>query len=121
MAHKDELGRQGEQLAARYLTDRGYRIVERNWRCSYGELDIIAERGGRIAIVEVKTRSSTAYGHPFEAITPVKAARLRRLASLWCDEHGRTLREVRIDAIAVLLSSGAPPEQAVVEHLEGVC
>ncbi|WP_022899748.1 YraN family protein [Humibacter albus] len=121
MARKDELGRRGEELATRYLTAHGYRVLSRNWRCSLGEIDVIAERSGLVAIVEVKTRSSLAYGHPFDAITAQKAARLRRLAAQWCQETGEAVRELRIDAIAVLAPAGALDRDVVIEHLTGIC
>ncbi|GAB3608226.1 MULTISPECIES: YraN family protein [Humibacter] len=121
MAKKDELGRRGEELAARYLKARGYRVIERNWRCPQGEIDIVAERGGELAVVEVKTRSSTVYGHPFDAITPVKAARLRLLAGLWCEASAHPPRSLRIDAIAVLAPAGIADADVVIEHLIGVC
>lgn len=120
MANKDELGRRGEELAAQVIERAGMRVLERNWRCPMGEIDIVAEDGDELVLVEVKTRSSTGFGHPFEAITAVKQARLRRLAAAWCDTHiqpsGR--RGVRIDAIAVLWCGSATP---TVEHLKGVC
>jgi putative endonuclease len=121
MARKDDLGRRGEHLAARYLAARGYRILARNWRCALGEIDIVAERHGDVAIVEVKTRSSTAYGHPFDAITPAKASRLRKLAALWCEESPAKPRSLRVDAIAVLAPPGVSDGEAVIEHLTGVC
>ena len=117
MAAKDELGRRGEDIAADYLAEGGMQVIERNWRCSQGELDIIARTGDELVFVEVKTRSSVAYGHPFEAITPIKLARLRRLAGAWCEAHPDVRGRVRIDAVAVL----APRIGAVtIEHLEGV-
>lgn len=121
MAKKDELGRRGEQLAAGYLKQRGYRIIARNWRCAHGEIDIVAERGGDVAVVEVKTRSSTVFGHPFDAITPIKAARLRTLAALWCRQAADSPRSLRIDAIAVLAPAGVSDRDVVIEHLMGVC
>ncbi len=121
MAKKDELGKRGEGLAARYLVARGYRIRARNWRCAQGEIDIVAEREGAIVAVEVKTRSPTAFGHPFEAITPAKVARLRRLASLWYQESDSAPRSLRIDAIAVLAPPGVSDRDVVIEHLTGVC
>ncbi|QNE34482.1 YraN family protein [Leifsonia shinshuensis] len=117
MAEKDVLGRRGEAVAAGWLEDRGYTIVARNWRCAHGELDLIARRGCVTAFVEVKTRSSIEYGHPFEAITPEKAARVRRLAAEWCRAHGPVRGETRIDAIAVLDAWSGKPS---VEHLPGV-
>jgi len=117
MAEKDRLGRDGEALAARWLQERGYTVLHRNWRCATGELDLIVRRGVTTVFVEVKTRSSIAYGHPFEAITAEKAARLRRLAAEWCRVHGPVPGGMRIDAIAVIAARAAEPS---IEHLEGV-
>lgn len=117
MAAKDALGRRGEEIAARYLASRGLAIVERNWRCPQGEIDLIARDGGELVFVEVKTRSSVAFGHPLESITPVKLARLRRLAAAWCDAHPGGHDMIRIDAIAVIAPSVGDVE---VEHLERV-
>lgn len=120
MAAKDELGRRGEQLATEFLARTGYTILDRNWRCPLGEIDVVARDGGPagdIVFVEVKTRSSTAFGHPFEAITVPKLARLRRLAGAWCDEHPGGHRRIRIDAIAVIAPAGGA---AVLDHLKRV-
>lgn len=117
MAAKDERGRAGEERAARHLIDAGYRILDRNWRCPQGELDIVAARAEVIAVVEVKTRRSDAYGHPFEAIDDRKGARLWRLAHAWAAAHPAHARgrRLRVDAIAVL---GDDPEHAALDHLE---
>jgi len=117
MAAKDELGKRGERLAEAHLLARGYRLVERNWRCRHGEIDLVVRDDDALVFVEVKTRSSTAFGHPFEAITPLKLARLRRLAGVWCAAHPEQRGRIRIDAVAVLAPRGAEP---VVEHLVGV-
>lgn len=120
MAAKDELGVRGERVAERALLGRGYAILDRNWRCPEGEIDLVARDGETLVVVEVKTRSSTAFGHPFEAITPAKVARLRRLATAWLHaQRGLSPRprRLRIDAIAVLAPPGVP---ASLEHLEGV-
>ena len=117
MAAKDVLGKRGEDIAEQHLVARGLTIIERNWRCARGEIDLVAREGDVLVFVEVKTRSSTRFGHPLEAITAVKLARLRRLAGEWCAAHPGHWRQIRIDAIAVL----APRDGAVsVEHLEGV-
>lgn len=117
MAAKDILGRRGEAIAARHLISRGLTIVERNWRCGQGEIDLVARDRGELVFVEVKTRSSTAYGHPLEAITPRKLARLRRLAGAWCLAHPGEAGDIRIDAVAII----APRTGEVdVEHLERV-
>ncbi|TAM71265.1 MAG: YraN family protein [Microbacteriaceae bacterium] len=116
MAAKDMLGRRGEELAADYLQGHGYRLIDRNWRCNQGEVDLIVERGGETVFVEVKTRRSTHFGHPFEAITPAKMARLRRLAGAWCAESEQPVGRVRVDAVAVI----ADGDDVTIEHLEGV-
>ncbi|MGO1466679.1 MAG: YraN family protein [Microbacterium gubbeenense] len=119
MSHNLTLGRAGEERAAEHLVGEGYEIVDRNWRCSDGELDIVAVRGSDIAVVEVKTRSSTRYGHPLEALDDRKTARLWRLAHMWArahPDHARG-RRVRVDAIAI---TGADPARASIEHLRGI-
>jgi putative endonuclease len=117
VAAKDKLGRAGEDRAVEHLSLTGYVIIERNWRCRIGEIDIIATRGEWLVFVEVKTRSTTTCGHPFEAVTTRKLQRMRRLAAAWCDEKNARGRRLRLDVIAVF----APPcGTAVIEHLEGV-
>jgi putative endonuclease len=117
MAAKDDLGRRGEDLAAAYLEGRGLEILERNWRCSLGEIDIVARDGGTLVFAEVKTRSSVAFGHPLEAITAVKLARLRRLAGEWRAQHAAVSGGMRLDAVAVIAARGEGP---VIEHLAGL-
>lgn len=117
MALKDELGRRGEQVAADWLQEQGYALIDRNWRCPSGELDLVLRDGCTMVFAEVKTRSSLAFGHPFEAITAEKAARLRRLAAAWCHERRPGSVDVRIDAIAV---TDAWTDRPVVEHLKGI-
>jgi len=117
MAAKDELGALGERIAAQMLQAEGLEILDRNWRCRDGELDIVARDGEAIAFVEVKTRSGTGFGHPAEAVHPAKLLRLRRLAARWLSEHGTHAGQVRIDVVAVLRRRGRP---ALVEHLRAV-
>jgi putative endonuclease len=118
MAHNAELGRRGEQLAVDHLEARGMAVLERNWRCRLGEIDIVARDGGDLVFIEVKTRSNGDYGHPFEAITPIKLARMRRLAIAWCESSEASAARIRIDAVAVLVPAESP---ALIEHLEGIC
>ena len=80
---KQELGRAGEDLAARWYVEHGYEVVDRNWRCSTGELDIVARRGRLTVFCEVKTRSSNAFGTPAEAVGALKRLRGRRSAAAW--------------------------------------
>lgn len=117
MAIKDELGRLGETIAAGYLERCGLRIIDRNWRCKQGELDLVAIDGTQTVFVEVKARSSVAFGHPFEAITPVKLRRLRVLAGQWREQHPEATGGYRIDAVAVLWEGEPQPK---VEHLKGI-
>jgi putative endonuclease len=117
MAAKDTLGRRGEDIAADYLIGAGLVIVERNWRCALGEIDIVALDAGETVFVEVKTRAGLGYGHPLESITVVKLARLRRLAAAWCEAHPGAYRSIRIDAVAVIAPRGGG---VTVEHLKRV-
>lgn len=117
MRAKDAVGRYGERVAVAHLERVGFEVVERNWRCRAGEVDVVARDGGCLVIVEVKTRRSMVCGHPFEAVTAAKVARLRRLAAAWLAVHDDRPASVRVDVIAVLRPlRGA----AVVEHLRGV-
>ena len=95
------LGASGEQLAAEGYRARGYEIVDRNWHCREGELDLVARKGGELVFCEVKTRSSAAFGVPAEAVTPTKQRRLRVLAARYLAESSRRGR-VRFDVAAVL-------------------
>jgi len=115
MAAKDDFGRAGEERAALYLTTHGYQVLDRNWRCSQGEIDIVAEIDGTICIVEVKTRRSTAFGHPFDAIDERKRDRLWRLAYAWCHSHPALSgnRKLRLEVVGII---GADPMTAVLEH-----
>ncbi len=110
------IGDQGEQLAAEHLQSHGVRIVERNWRCRLGEIDIIGLDGQTVVFYEVKTRRSTRYGSPAQAVTAAKAARLRRLAGYWLAEQTRYAADVRIDVLAISLRTNG----AEIEHLRGV-
>jgi len=111
------LGRYGEDLAAGVLCEAGMVVLERNWRCELGEIDIVARDGTTLVVCEVKTRTSTAFGTAIAAVTPLKAARLRRLAVRWLAGHPEHPVEIRIDVIGIL----RPPHgAAVVEHLRGV-
>lgn len=114
---KDVLGRQGEQLAVEYLQQAGFRILDRNYRCAEGEIDIVAAEHRVLVICEVKTRSSVRFGMPIEAITREKRTRLRRLAVRWVIAHGVIFDELRVDAVGVLRS---PSGEFQIEHVRGV-
>ena len=101
-AGRRALGARGEALAARWYEAHGYTVVDRNWRCREGEIDLVLARGPLLVICEVKTRSSAAYGTPAEAVTRTKQLRLRRLAIRWLDEHDVRPATLRFDVAAVL-------------------
>jgi putative endonuclease len=99
-------GAAGEEFAAQYLLKRGDEILARNWRVREGELDLVSlDRNGLIHMIEVKTRSSSAFGHPLEAIDSAKAHRIQRLALAWLATNGALGCDYQIDAVAVLISS----------------
>jgi putative endonuclease len=114
---KDELGRRGEQLAAEYLERAGLRILDRNWRCEAGELDIVALERRVLVICEVKTRSGVRYGSPLEAVSRSKRLRLRRLASSWLAAQELGFDEVRIDVIGLVQDASG---EFTLEHVRGV-
>jgi putative endonuclease len=119
MARKDDLGRTGEQLAVEHLVAAGYTIIDRNWRCSIGEIDIVAQQGDTTVVVEVKTRSGVGFGHPLDAVTSRKLARLRRLAGAWCEAqpHPSGARDLRIDVIGVVTAR----DSITIDHLQQAC
>jgi len=96
-----ELGRLGEDAAGAWYLERGYDIVRRNWRCRSGEIDLICRRGRVLVICEVKARTGDRFGSPFEAVTPAKCRRLRRLAALFLAEAPPGTSTVRFDVAAV--------------------
>ncbi|MEV6765793.1 YraN family protein [Streptomyces sp. NPDC051105] len=116
---RNALGKYGETLAARRLTEAGLAVLERNWRCGRsGEIDIVARDGDVLVVCEVKTRRAGPFGHPMAGVTPEKAERLRGLAEHWIHAHGGAPPGgVRIDVIGVLLPQRGAP---VVEHARGV-
>ena len=116
-AHNTSLGSYGERVAAQRLVEQGMVVVDRNWRCDLGEIDLVLRDGDVLVVCEVKTRSSEAFGHPLEAVGPTKGARLRSLAALWVEEHGVHPHDIRIDLVGVLLAERGP---AVVEHVRAV-
>lgn len=114
-----EIGALGEQLAVDYLCGLGLRVVDRNWRCRYGELDVIAadDASRAVVFVEVKTRTSEQFGGVAEAVTPAKVRRLRRLAGLWLAQQCGRWEAVRIDVVTVRIGRRRTPEIA---HIQGV-
>ena len=142
MAKKDGVGRYGERVALRHVVSRGWQVLDTNWRGNDGELDIVALDGDVLVVVEVKTRSGHGFGHPAEAVTPRKLARIKRLTGQWLTVFRERLAAarlaeealpgspvpvlpdqrtrfgaIRIDVVAVTLQQQG---RAVVEHIESV-
>lgn len=101
----------------RHLLAQGMRILDTNWRCRLGEIDIVATDGDCLVVCEVKTRRGSAFGTPAEAVTPRKLGRLRRLAAAWLTEHEGGYGQLRIDVVGV---SRPPRGPCRIEHLRAV-
>ena len=114
MSTTSDLGVHGERIAVSYLTDRGFRVLDRNWRCREGELDIVARDGDALVFCEVKTRRGVGYGHPVEAVSRTKQRRLRTLAHRWLAAHDEHAPDLRFDVVGVLVRRSRP---ALVTHL----
>ncbi|WP_319455427.1 MULTISPECIES: YraN family protein [unclassified Mycobacterium] len=114
-----EIGALGEQLAVDHLTALGLRVIDRNWRCRWGELDVVAADpdARTVVFVEVKTRTTDQFGGVAQAVTPQKVRRLRRLAGLWLANHDGSWAQVRIDVVGVRIGRAPTPE---LTHIQGV-
>lgn len=115
-AHNQRLGRAGERLAACFLQGLGYEVVETNWRCELGELDLVAVDDDCFVFVEVKTRSNTRFGGSQAAVGREKLHKLRRLTARWMQEHDASARQIRIDVVAVQWGRAV----STITHLRGV-
>lgn len=116
MAAKDAIGRYGEQVATNHLEQAGYTVLDRNWRCQDGEIDLVARDGDVLVFCEVKTRSGMGFGDPAEAVGRAKSERLRRLAVRWMADRGVLGQDMRFDVVSVLRQ---PRGAARVRHLRG--
>ena len=114
----DTLGRHGESVALQHLIREGLVLIERNWTCGAGELDLVMRDGDVLVVCEVKTRSSARHGHPLEAIDDDKLERVRRLADLWCEARGVRPAGIRIDLVGVIRPRKG---KSIIEHVAGVC
>lgn len=113
MAKHNELGKKGEEIAIQYLTDKGYEILERNWRNRHKEIDIIAKDGEELVIVEVKTRQSDDYGDPFISVSLQKQTRLIYAANAYIFSKNLDC-DTRFDIISIVFNNGHPE----IEHIE---
>ena len=106
MTYQKQIGDIGEKIAADYLLDKGYQLVDNNYTTRYGELDLVALEGGNPVFVEVKTRTSAAFGTPEASVTPAKLERIQNAALLWLQVHPEYPDDWRVDVIAILLNHG---------------
>ena len=113
MAEHNELGKRGEELATQYLTEKGYEILERNWRNKHKEIDIIAKDGESLVIVEVKTRQTDEYGNPDIAVTRQKQWRLISAANAYVFQNKLDI-DTRFDIISIVFHDDEP----IIEHIE---
>jgi putative endonuclease len=116
---RQTLGTWGETLAADYLAEKGYILLERNACTPHGELDLVTRQGSVIVFVEVKARSTSGYGHPEESITPAKQAHLIASAITYLQTHPDLDGEWRIDVIAIRQRKGQRPENIHFENAVG--
>ncbi len=104
-------------MAARHLVEQGLVLLERNWRCDEGEIDLVLRDGATLVVCEVKTRTSLEVGTPHEAITDAKLVRLQRLGERWAADRGVRPDGTRVDLVAVLRLRKGP---AIVDHVRGI-
>jgi len=115
---KSQIGRYGETCAAGHLTrSAGMVVLDRNWRCDLGEIDLVLRDRHVLVVCEVKTRSSERFGSPLEAVSEAKAERLKHLASRWCETRGLHPAHIRIDLVGVLLDGTSVTR---IDHARGV-
>ena len=115
MSHyRKKVGAQGEDRAAKYLSAHGYRIIEKNWRCRLGEIDLVVKEADTLVFCEVKTRSNQSFGHPLEAITASKIEKLRRLGEAYMQAAAKTDVALRFDVISIIENG----ENSRLEHIK---
>lgn len=118
MTHeRREFGNRGEDLAAVFFTERGFRVVHRNWACALGEIDLIVEKEGRTHFIEVKTRQTLTFGYPEESITRTKLKHLARAVEVYIVQHPLIRRTYQVDALAILMLGGQPPDFHYIEQI----
>jgi putative endonuclease len=113
--NKRDIGKEGEEIAAKYLTKKGFEIIERNYHYSHGEIDIVAKDKGWLVFVEVKTRLNLEFGEPEYAINPKKIKQIKKVAELYLFDKEIEEADCRFDVVAVLLDDETNPK---INHYE---
>jgi putative endonuclease len=115
-----DIGSRAERQAERYLQKKGYQVIERNWTCRWGEIDLICKKDGILVFVEVKYRLSRAYGEPFEAVTGRKRHRLWRAVNLYLSSNGLSNISCRLDIISVYGKSAFKEQELLLRHFKNI-
>ncbi|MCT1398586.1 YraN family protein [Paenibacillus sp. LC231] len=114
---RKQKGAAAEELAAAALIEKGYRVLDRNWRCRFGELDIVAETGGTLVVIEVRSRSgTTSFGTPSESVNARKVMQVRNTAQQYVHHKRYYERPIRFDVISIILRPDLTPVS--MEHIE---
>lgn len=112
---KKRVGNRGEDIAADYLSNKGFQIIERNYRYGHGEIDIVAKDGDVLVFVEVKTRKNLEFGPPELAVTKSKQRQVRKISEAYLVEKNINDTDCRIDVVAILIQRNIPPK---INHIE---
>lgn len=107
---RKRLGSLGERLAEDFFQCQGFLILERNWRCRYGELDLVVQKGSQIRFIEVKTRKTITFGYPEEAVTKAKLSHLFKAGELWLGLHDLSASDWQLDVLAIQLPIQGSPD-----------
>jgi len=118
---RKSLGKLGEDLAREHLKKSGCKILEQNYQVRMGEIDLIVEDSGTLVFVEVKTRSDSTHGSPFDAVTPAKQKQLSKVAPFYLGRHEMHDRPARSDVVSVQIRTGAPPKLEIIKNAFELC
>lgn len=118
---RQHTGKTGEDMAVDYLRERGYEILERNFRCSFGEMDIIGRQGAVLAFVEVRTRRTDGFGQPLESVGPVKQKKLSRIALFYLQKHRLEGSEARFDVLGITMGSQGTQIELIRDAFDLAC
>ena len=116
MAVHNEIGKQGEELAVNWLMEKGWQILERNWRFSYAEIDIIAIYENKLHFIEVKTRTSVKYGLPEDSVTPAKFRHVKKAASVYIRKFPQ-IKWIQFDIVSIILIENKKPAFYLIQDI----
>lgn len=116
MYEKHVVGKLGEEIAEKYLTQNNYKIIEKNFSCSFGEIDIIAKDEEEIVIIEVKTRTNKNYGLPIDSVTKIKQKHMKKVAEFYLNIRGFENENIRIDVIEIYIKNN----KCYVHHIKQI-